>query len=159
CFYRRAGTEDAWTRMALDPALQVAVKDASDHSAEFAATLHDCQEPLEYRVVAGPVESPKYWLRVLHPITITRIEVTIEPPAYTRKPPRTEKSGDLRVIEGSRIKLRATLSGPPSSAEVTMYQNGSKTPKNGTARVEGMTIPVDLGVIDAPVEYTIRAQS
>src|SRR5262249_21709182 len=94
--FRNAARDDEWTSLPL-------ASDAKPTKLRgtLETTLQTCQDDLEYRVVAGPIESPIYHVTVLHPLVLKQIEPPVEPPAYTRKPATTIKEGNFKVIAGS----------------------------------------------------------
>src|SRR5262249_38480964 len=103
--YRPAGGGD-WAKLSLAPPDL-----AAGHrlAGTLQTTLKDCQNDLEYRVVAGPVESPVYRVGILRPLVLKKVEATVEPPAYTRKPAATSEGGNFKVIAGSNVAFRITL--------------------------------------------------
>src|SRR5262249_4057293 len=113
--YRPAGSAEDWTSISLvPPDLEPAGPPKLLGTLE--TTLKDCRDDLEYRVVAGPVESPVYRLTVLHPLVLKGVEAEIRPPAYTRRPPSVVKEGNFNVIAGSRVRFLITLDRAPSTA-------------------------------------------
>lgn len=131
-------------------------------------TLKNCQDNLHYRVVAGPVESPTYELRVLHPLVLQKTEATIEPPAYTRQKATVVAEGDFRVIEGSRVQLRFTLDCAPQTAELRLF---ATAPPDVKAPSQAMPLPPlaldvhenvltgELASVTAPVQYELQAEA
>ena len=84
------------------------------------AKLEKVEEPLDYRVVAGPASSPTYRVGVRYPLAIKSFDVALVPPAYTGVEPSTVKGGDLRVIEGTDATFRITFDSPPAEASLVM---------------------------------------
>ena len=73
------------------------------------ATVEKVKDPIEYRVVAGPAESPTFAIRVRYPLAIKDFEVKVTPPAYTGLDPKTTKGGDVQAVEGSVADLQDRL--------------------------------------------------
>src|SRR5262249_206822 len=69
--YRPRGGADWGTRPLAPPDLTDG--DTPALLGELSTTLTNCQADLEYRVVAGAVESPVYQLKVLHPLVLKKV--------------------------------------------------------------------------------------
>jgi hypothetical protein len=112
--YRKADREEEWTNLPL-----ASEDEPKKLLGTLEATLQNCRDNLEYRIVAGPIESPIYRVTILHPLVLKQIETTVEPPAYTRKPSATIEEGNFKVIAGSRLRMQVTLDRAPigSSAD------------------------------------------
>jgi hypothetical protein len=161
--YRETGNDRGWMSLALDPT----DTDSGDRPARLTGTLRttlkDCQTDLEYRVVAGAVESPLYRLTVLRPLVLTKTEARVEPPAYTRRPSSVSSAGNFKVIEGSRVQFRFTLDRPPQDARLKVVP--LKAPQgNGGARtqplhVEGSELTGELADVRQEVEYEVLAEA
>src|SRR5262249_24676572 len=92
-YYRAVDADEDWTALSLAPPDLASAK-SPKLLGTLTTTLKDCRQNLEYRVVAGPLESPRYRLTILHPLVLKKIEATVEPPAYTRKPTAVQKEGN-----------------------------------------------------------------
>ena len=143
-------------------------------SGTLETTLKDCQDNLDYRVVAGRLESPTYRLTVLRPLLLQKIEATIEPPAYTRQKVSVATEGDFRVIEGSGVQFRFTLDRAVQTAQLRLF---ATAPRDGKSPVEGQALspsmplpplPLDiqenvltgsLPKVSKPVEYELQAEA
>ena len=119
---------------------------SSPHLIEYSYTLKGVQRPMEYRAMAGPVESQLHRVTVRHPLAIKEFKATITAPAYTALAPKTVKGGDLEVAAGSRVKFHiqfdrpsvdASLifSDPPDKAKAGENQAGSQ-PKRVPLKLE-----------------------
>ena len=70
--------------------------------------LFDLQEPVDYFVESIGVESPTYRLDVIELPYAERIELEYHFPEYTGLEPRTvEDGGDIAVLQGTEVRLRA----------------------------------------------------
>src|SRR5262249_18130385 len=108
----RSAPGDEWTSLSL-------LSDGGEPGkllGTLETTVQDCRDDLEYRVVAGPIESPVYHVTVLHPLELKQIEATVAPPIYTRRPTMIIKEGNLRVIAGSRVGFQITVDRAPQTA-------------------------------------------
>jgi hypothetical protein len=156
--YRSASNGDEWTKLALDT-------DADDKKllGTLETTLQNCQDDLEYRIVAGPVDSPIYHVTVLHPLALEQIEATVQPPAYTRKPAATVKEGNLKVIAGSRVGLQITLDRAPQAASLLIHpvKTKEKPAADSTValQVNGAVLTGEIPAIAKELEYEITAEA
>jgi hypothetical protein len=156
--YRSAGGDEMWTKLALG-----FDTDGSKLLGTLETTLQNCEEDLEYRVVAGPVESPIYYVTVLHPLALKQIEATVEPPAYTRRPKATVKEGNLRVIAGSRVGLQVTLDRGPQKASLVIHPAGTKDKPGSDStvslQINGAVLTGELPAVAKDLEYEIAAEA
>jgi hypothetical protein len=77
--------------------------------------LFDLAEPVEYFVEASGVRSAVFALKTVDLPYVQRLELELHFPAYTGLPPRTiEDGGDLAVLRGTEVRLRAipTMAAP-----------------------------------------------
>jgi hypothetical protein len=119
-------------------------------------TLKECWDDLEYRVVAGPVESPVYRLTVLRPLVLKQVEAAVEPPAYTRRPAAVHKEGNFQVIAGSRVRFRIALDRAPQAAWLVFAPAG--TPPLDL-QVRGNELTGELPAVHKELEYEIAAEA
>jgi hypothetical protein len=81
------------------------IRGASD---AYTGTMFDVTAPVEYFVEAAGVRSPIFNLKVADMPYVQRMELTYEFPAYTGLEPRKiEDGGDIAVLRGTRIHVRA----------------------------------------------------
>jgi hypothetical protein len=149
---RTAGSGEDWTRLSLAP------PDAAGSqklSGTLQTTLTDCRNDLEYRVVAGPVESPVYRVGILRPLVLKQVEATVEPPAYTRRPATTSKEGNFKVIAGSKVAFRFTLDREPRTARLVLH--GGQQPL--TLQVRGSELTGELPAVAKETEYEVVAEA
>ena len=156
--FRKAARDDEWTSLPFMP-------DAEPRKllGTLETTLQNCQDGFEYRVVAGPIESPIYHVTVLHPLVLEQIEATVEPPAYTRKPTTTIKEGNFKVITGSRLRLQLTLDRGPHAARVLIHPAGTKdkpVPDTSVAlQIQGRVLTGEPLTVVRALEYEIAAEA
>jgi hypothetical protein len=96
------------------------------------AKLEKIEQPMEYRVVAGPASSPIYRIDVRYPLAVASFDVALAPPAYTNIAPSTVKGGDLRVVEGTDATFRLTFDSPPAEAALIMTDPAVRSKKDKT---------------------------
>ena len=150
--YRTAGSGPDWTRLSLAPPDSAA---AHKLSGTLQTNLNDCQNDLEYRVVAGPVESPVYHVRILRPLVLKQFEATVEPPAYTRRPATTSKEGNFKVIAGSKVAFRIRLDREPRTARLVLH--GEQQPL--ALQVHGSELTGELPAVARDLDYEVVAEA
>jgi Domain of unknown function (DUF4175) len=154
--HRPAGGADEWTAVSLAPPELAGTR--SKLSGTLETRLKDCQQDLDYRIVAGPVQSQVYRLTVLHPLLLKQTEAVVEPPAYTRRSTATVKEGNFKVIAGSHVRFRFTLDREPQSAKLLIHADGQPaTPVE--LRREGAVLVGELAAVDKELEYEIAAEA
>src|SRR5437763_6364265 len=76
---------------------------------KYEGTLFDIAAPLEYFVEAVGVRSPLYTLKVADMPYVQKLQLEYHFPAYTGLPARKiEDGGDIAVLKGTEIRVRAT---------------------------------------------------
>jgi hypothetical protein len=156
--FRKAAREEEWTSLSLVP-------EAGPIKllGTLETTLQNCQDDLEYRVVAGPIQSPIYHVTVRHPLVLKQIEATVEPPAYTRKPAASIKEGNVKVIAGSRLRLQVTLDRPPQAARLVIHPKGTKdkpvSDSTVPLQIEGSVLTGEPLTVVRELEYEIAAEA
>jgi len=160
--HRPVGSNEAWTRCSF-------VDEADGRATRLTGILQtklgDLQNDLEYRVVAGPVESPVYLVKVHRPLRLQNIEAAITPPAYTRRQLSVVKEGNFQVIEGSRVQFRFTLDRTPRNAQVRLLAiNKGREPEEIFAsplslKIEGKDLVGELQSVDKCLDYELLAEA
>ncbi len=123
----------------------------------LSASLKDCQADLDYRVVAGEVESPIYHVRVLHPLVLKTIEATVTPPPYTRRPAEVVKEGNFRAIEGSRVQIAIMLDRAPQTAAMVWGSPDDSSRQSIPLKQDGIRLTGELPPIAREIQYEIAA--
>ncbi|MDB5350356.1 MAG: hypothetical protein JWN86_1603 [Planctomycetota bacterium] len=97
------------------------------------SVVEKIEDPLEYRVIAGPTRSDTFKVDVRYPLEIKEFTVTLSPPAYTGLEPSKTKGGDISAVEGTEAKLAITFDSLPTTALLEVSDPAWKpTPKNPT---------------------------
>ena len=109
------GGEWSTVSFSLDDATQA---DATKWNYELELPYLD--QPLEYRIVAGPVHSPAYRIDVRYPLEIQAVNSTITPPTYTGLSENAVPDGNVTALYGSHIRCEVLLDRAPVSAEVVL---------------------------------------
>jgi hypothetical protein len=159
--FRPADSHEAWTHLSLAP------QDADPPQkliGTLETTLTNCQKDLEYRVVAGPLESPIFGLKVLHPLELKIVEAQIVPPSYTRKTPTLVSEGNFKVIAGSRVLFRFVLDRAPKTAKLLTFSASESMQQKGSGDslgldIEGDTLTGTLAMVEKEIEYEVFAES
>jgi hypothetical protein len=110
--------------------------------SRYEVTLARIEHPLEYRVIAGPAESPVYRVDVRYPLSIQDIQVEITPPEYTGLDPKTVENGNIQAVAGTRAKFRIELDRAPAEAQVVFADRRALGPAG--ERLPDETIPLDI---------------
>lgn len=151
--YRSKESGSQWTSASLAPRV-AGQEPAASVRGTLTAGLKNCQSDLDYRVVAGEVESPVYHVTVIHPLELNSVKTAITSPAYTHRPPETIDQGDCTVIEGSSLRLAITLNRTPASAAVIL---GEKSQQKLPLKIEGATLSALLPAVTQEMAYQIVA--
>jgi hypothetical protein len=160
--HRPAGSQEDWTRRSfVDEQETRAVR----LSGDLQTKLGNLQDDLEYKVVAGPIESPVYHIKVNHPLLLQKVEAAIEPPAYTRRKPSVVNEGSFQVIEGSRVQFRFTLDRAPQNAQLQLFptDKGKRSEEIATSpvslRIDGKELVGELPAVNKSLDYELVAES
>ena len=139
-YYRPVGGKD-WNGPKFD-LISADDEEASDGSlrGDFAATINDCQENLEYYVVAGDYQSELFHLEVLAPLELEKLVTEVQPPLYTRLKPETTDSLDLKVVEGTDVEFALTLNRDAAEAQLRRLAD----PDDDSAGAMQHTTPLQL---------------
>ena len=86
---------------------------------KYEGTLFDVAAPIEYFVEAVGVRSPVYNIKVADMPYVQKLELEYRFPAYTGLQPRKiEDGGDIAVLRGTEIRVRAVTTMPASGGGV-----------------------------------------
>jgi hypothetical protein len=82
----------------------------------FRTLLRSCQEDLAFHATGGDDDDgePRVQVEVLEPPDVAGLAVSIAPPEYTGRPPRTEFDHDVEVLAGSQLSI-VMLPRPPEA--------------------------------------------
>jgi len=163
-FYRQKKSDREWISAALAPAPPPLTPPSQGGERDRAlvgaltTSLEDCQADLDYRVVAGELESRVFHVKVVHPLVLKGVEAAITPPAYTRRPPEVVREGNFKAIEGSRVQLTITLDHAPKSASLVLRSTGGEpSPEMVPLNIDGARLTGLLPPITREMPYQIEA--
>jgi len=154
--YRETKNPGEWISASLAPD-GVREKPAKLLAGILTKSLKDCQADLDYRVVAGDVESPVFHVRVIHPLVLKGLEAKVTPPPYTRRKQEVVKQGNLQVIEGSSVELQIALNHAPTSAELLLGGPGEASVQVPLLNIGDAKLAGRLPAIAKDVQYQINA--
>ena len=100
-------------------------------NGQYEGMLFDLAAPLEYFVEANGVNSKHYTLKVVELPYVQRLELEYHFPAYTGlAPQKVEDGGDIAVLKGTEVRLRAvpTMSAPGGEIVVGEKERSALTP-------------------------------
>ena len=83
------------------------------------------RQTLNYQVIAGDGQSPKYEIIVEPKPAITIESIRIEPPKYTGLPTQQQSVGSIEAAEGSQVYVNATANLPIDRAYIQMLREVS----------------------------------
>jgi len=108
--------------------------DAENH--RFATTLPHVAKALDFYAVTNDAKSETHRIDVANPPVITRLQLDIEPPAYTGLPARAldGAQGEIHAAERSRVVMKLEFDEPVAAAELVWP-----------------ILPEDVGVGEKPV--------
>jgi transposase len=106
-----------WTERDLVPDAAKA-GDAGGTANSYAAKIEGIKHPVDYRVTAGPAESPVHRVGVRYPLAIKAVSVELTPPAYTLQAAKSVADPNLSVLEGTQAKFSVTFDQPPRTASL-----------------------------------------
>lgn len=128
---RLAGkSQDAWKQQDLSGA-DIHDRSRDGRQVEYAVALSKVNDPLEYRFLAGPLQSDLYHVTIRYPLRLAKFEATLTPPRYTGLKPKTVEGGDLDVIEASRVGLHVAFDRPCREAHLLVSDPLDGTEKPG----------------------------
>jgi uncharacterized protein (UPF0147 family) len=98
---------------------------------DFVGGLEVALTPFRVSVQAGNTQIGPVPIDVVPPPDVKDLAVTLEYPAYTRRPPEKlpEGAGQVRAVWGSQAKLWVRFTKPVTEAEIR-FDDGSRVPLN-----------------------------
>ncbi|MFK8112420.1 MAG: DUF4175 family protein [Rubripirellula sp.] len=105
-----------WVESELLPAEPKEGETVDPRKALFAAGLGKAKEPIEYQFVTSVGETPIFRMDVQPLIEADRIEMQVQPPAYTRLEGRSFASSSVTVLERSTVTVTIQTNHPLKNA-------------------------------------------
>ncbi len=111
--------------------------------ATYQFVLPGLSEDVEYYVVAGPLVSPHYKVRVVDLPEVKQINVTYHYPQWTGLKPVTEEhTGDLRAIEGTDAQIEIQMDRPLKDGSLALDGGQTIALTGGSNNVYRGSIPM-----------------
>ncbi len=92
---------------------------------QWSANVTDVRQTLLCRVEAGDAVKREFQVKVVPPLRAEILDVSLEPPAYSRLPVVRQKAGDLRAIDGTRVSLSIRTSEPAKNVQLLLDRQGN----------------------------------
>jgi hypothetical protein len=148
--FLRYTTADA---QSVDQAVPMTAEEgASRYRCEVPPGSLGLQQSLSYTLHAGDGEAGPYAVEMQVPLAILVESVEYKYPEYTGLPPRkTEREGDIRAQEGTRITIAATATAPIAQAAIE-FNGDARNSAHGRRRYVGDRV----SVADDPASRTSR---
>lgn len=108
----------------------------------YVAALNRLTKVLEYRAVAGDLQSPVYRIEIRRPLGIASLKVQLTPPEYTGQEPSTVEDADVSALQGTEARYVVQFDKPVKSASIVLAKK--KQPRDEDDPNEPETIPLDL---------------
>lgn len=117
----------------------------------FERKLENVQDSFDYRIKLGDNTSRWFHAEVLPPPVVTKIEVTQIYPEYTHLPPTPRALGDLSLLAGSKLLVKA-------SSNNVLQQDNSNDPGNAIHLVGPKAKPAVRMTVDANDPHRVSAE-
>jgi len=121
-----------------------------ENRRRFGRTIENVQDSFSYVFHLNDGDSPAYQVKTIPRPTILSMECGQEFPAYTRFPPVKRSLGDLSLLAGSRLKIKAVATKTLKTAAIRFV--GTTAASTSVASLNGEKAVVRRdAAIDAPV--------
>ncbi len=118
----RSGADSAFDRIPMAPG----------DSTGFELLLFDVEQPTDYFVESNGIRSPVYRIEVADLPYVKTLQLVYHFPAYTGLEPRViEQGGDIAVLRGTVVEVRATPTIPTASGKIVI--DGKAVPLTANA--------------------------
>jgi len=139
------------TKIRWDDGFQESVPMARLGTNEFSLSLAAVSQGFRYSVQAGEAESVLFTVTVDLPPRIARIQLLIQPPAYTHWTNRVGEGGSEDFLLGSKVRVLLDT----ADEKVAEAEWDSDIPQTRTFRVENDRLVLDLAPSN-PVSYQVH---
>ncbi len=120
----------------------------------FGSRIESIKKPLEYKGVAGTIESPVYRIDVRYPLAMKKVEVELTPPAYTNHPPQATEDPNITAVEGTTAKFRITLDQPARAASLVLTDLARRDDEEQRPQSRTLPLVVDGAALTAVLPLT-----
>lgn len=101
---------------------------AAAQRARFTRSVENLQEDFAYRIRVNDALSPAYTVKVVPRPSANQVACEQIPPAYTGLKPGRRSPGDLSILAGSTLKVRATATKDLRSATLRLFGTETRSP-------------------------------
>ena len=127
-YYRKAGTDDQWIGQPME---------AAKNKNEFQYFIFNIQDTIEYFVESETVKSETFKMDVVDLPYVSRLDITLNYPAYTGMPTKTEEdSGDIAALAGTVASIKAFVSKQAKAAFIVMKDGRKIAMTPGEQKIE-----------------------
>ena len=109
-----------WVQYRSRRAQEFPLEQNRDDARQFLRTLENVQDDFSYRFHLGDGVSPVFNVKAIPRPTVSTIECQQEFPAYTGLKTAHRRLGDLALLAGSVLKIKATATKTLQSAEIRL---------------------------------------
>ena len=166
--FRQADTLNDWKAIPLEPSEQSSDQDIDDQNATaltgpLSATIEDCRNDVEFKVIADYLEAEVQQIRVLQPLEMESFAARIQSPEYTRRETQTVEELDIKVIEGADINFELALNRAPAEAFLTPSNTENQDPPEKATRlpleIKNSTLVGELNDLKMSQQFVISART
>lgn len=156
---RKSAEQTVFEEMVLTP----------DESGKFNYKASEIKSSFEYFATAEGIKSDLYKISLINRPIITRLDITINPPAYSRLPQTIQRdNGNISALPGSKISININSSRELSSAKILFGDSLSKkmTVDGNSARIDfpiNNSLSYSINIMDLqnvaninPITYSIQ---
>lgn len=125
----------------------------------FVAVVPHVMRDLDYRVRVESQQSRDFHVQVVEPPVVTKVQVDVEPPAYSGWPAQTLDGavGTIRVFERSRLKFMLEFNKPVESASLAWRHGNESLPFSVTATQQAATGEMTAdSKVTGPFAFAVR---
>lgn len=121
---------------------------------DLTAVIPDCQQDLEIRILASPLDDDIHHVAVRIPLVIQQWDASVQPPSYTGLPAITSTADQVRIPEGSSLDLTAHFNRPPASVDVDLQPESVTA---SPAELSESTATLSIDTKRQPIDVVARA--
>lgn len=103
---------------------------------DFRARLNRLNKPIEYRVVAGELQSDTYRIDIRSPLKLEAFSADLTPPKYTGQPIATVLDANLSALQGTLVRFQITFDKPVTSASLVFAPRRTSSEQEVSAEPE-----------------------
>lgn len=111
----------------IEQAMYNEIKLEANKSGEYLHKIEDVRSSFEYYAYAEGIKSEDYKITVINRPVISQLDLTINPPAYSRLPIVSQRdNGNISALAGSKVSIKIVSSRDLSTAEIN-FSDSSKS--------------------------------